>query len=57
MGEHDGPQVGEALVQVVVLEVLIGRPHVHPQPLGAFVGGAGAGRERLGGRCGQRPIG
>jgi integrase len=36
MGEHDGADVGEALAQAIVLEVLIGRPHVHPQPLGAL---------------------
>jgi hypothetical protein len=43
VGQHDSADIGEALAQVVVLEALVGGPHVHPQPVGTFVGGAGAG--------------
>jgi hypothetical protein len=38
VGQYDSADVGEALAQVVVLEVLVGGPHVHPQPVGALVG-------------------
>src|SRR5918993_4980368 len=49
VGEYDGADVGEALAQVVVLEVLVGRPHIHPQPVGTFVRGLGPGPiEQLG---------
>jgi hypothetical protein len=41
--EHDGADVGEALAQVVVLKAFVGRPHIHPQPVGTFVGGASSG--------------
>jgi hypothetical protein len=42
VGQDDSADVGEALAQVVVLEVLIGRPHVHPQPVGTLVRRFGA---------------
>jgi hypothetical protein len=41
--KDDGADVGEALLQVVVLEALVGRPHVHPQPVRAFISGPGTG--------------
>jgi hypothetical protein len=43
VGQHDSADIGEALAQVVVLEALVGGLHVHPQPVGTFVGGAGGG--------------
>jgi hypothetical protein len=43
VGEDDGADVGEALAQVVVLEALVGGPHVDAEPVVAFVGGLAAG--------------
>jgi hypothetical protein len=40
--EQEGADVGEAWRRSLVLEVLVGGPHLHGQPVGAFVGGAGA---------------
>ena len=49
VGQHHGADVGEALVAVVLLELVVGRPHVDAEPTGALVGGAGAGPvEQLG---------
>ena len=39
MGQDDGADVGEALLEVIVLDALVGGPHVHPQPVGVFVAG------------------
>jgi integrase len=36
-------RIDEALAQIVVLEAFIGRPHVHPQPVGSLVSGASTG--------------
>jgi hypothetical protein len=41
--QDDGANVGEALAQVVTLRAFVGGPHVHPEPVGALIGGAGAG--------------
>src|SRR5215203_1960490 len=43
VGQHDGADVGEPLLEVVVLEVFVGGPHVYPQPVGSLVGRLGAG--------------
>src|SRR5215217_6260479 len=43
MRQDNGADVGEALLEIVVLEAFVAGPHVYPEPVGAFVGGTTAG--------------
>jgi DNA-binding transcriptional MocR family regulator len=36
VGQDNRADVGEALLEVVMLEMLVGGPHVHPQPIGTL---------------------